>query len=72
MYSYTFAASYPDSFQVEVDPPTFKVNQAVDMKITAIKDGEVMKDYEGSFSIYVTEDNNLLQSHEATVPEGGW
>jgi hypothetical protein len=46
---YVFASSnsnLPDSFQVEVNPSTFQVNQAVDFTITAIKNGEVMKNYD--------------------------
>jgi hypothetical protein len=31
---------------VEVNPSNFQVNQAVDLTITAIKNGEVMKNYE--------------------------
>ena len=66
-------STLPDNFQVEVNPSTLKVNQAVDLTITAIKNGEVMKNYEWYFDIVVLdENNNILQSHEVTVPDGWW
>jgi hypothetical protein len=40
------AAEAPDSYQVEVTPSTMSENEFVDLKVTAIKNGEVMKDYE--------------------------
>ena len=76
LWLYVFAAwnsTLPDSFQVEVSPSSFKVNQAVDLSITAIKNGEVMKNYDGYFDIVVLdENNNILQSHEVTVPDWWW
>ena len=69
----TSTPALPDNFQVEVNPSSFKVNQAVDLTITAIKNGEVMKNYEWYFDIVVLdENNNILQSHEVTVPDGWW
>lgn len=66
-----WSATLPDSFQVEVNPSSFQVNQAVDLTITAIKNGEVMKNYEWYFTIVVSdENNNILQSHEVTLPDG--
>ncbi len=76
LWLYVFAAwnsTLPDSFQVEVSPSSFKVNQAVDLSVTAIKNGEVMKNYDGYFDIVVLdENNNILQSHEVTVPDWWW
>lgn len=76
LWLYVFAAwtaNLPDSFQVEVNPSNFKVNQPVDLSITAIKNGEVMKNYEGYFDIVVLDENrNILQSHEVTIPDGWW
>lgn len=43
----TFALGSPDSFQLEVNPATFSVNQPVDLTVKAIKNGQIMKDYEG-------------------------
>jgi hypothetical protein len=43
----TFAVGSPDSFQLEVNPATFSVNQPVDFTVKAIKNGQIMKDYEG-------------------------
>jgi hypothetical protein len=36
----------PDSFKVEVTPSEFTAEELVDLKITALKYGEVMKNYE--------------------------
>ena len=66
------SSNYPDSFQVEINPSNFEVNQAVDVKVTAIKDGQVMKNYAWDFGISVEENGVLLLSHEATVPEWWW
>ena len=43
----SFAVGSPDSFQLEVNPATFSVNQPVDFTVKAIKNGQIMKDYEG-------------------------
>ena len=75
LWLFAFASSssnYPDSFQVEVNPSNFQVNQAVDVTVTALKNGQIMTNYDWDFSISVEQDWVLLQSHEATVPEGGW
>ena len=76
LWLYVFAAwgsTLPDSFQVEVSPSSFKVNQAVDLSITAIKNGDVMKNYEWYFDIVVLdENNNIVPTHEVTVPDGWW
>ncbi|MCK9466999.1 MAG: fibronectin type III domain-containing protein [Candidatus Absconditabacterales bacterium] len=40
-------AEDPDSFLVKVDPDTFGVGQAVDITVTALKNGVVLQDYIG-------------------------
>lgn len=65
------SSNYPDSFQVEVSPSTFKVNQFVNLTITAIKNGEIMKNYDGDFTIEIREWDAFLQSYEMTVPDNG-
>ena len=63
----------PDSFQVEVNPSSFSVNEKADLTITAIKNWKIMRDYEWYFDIVVYDTNwNLLQSNSVTVPEGWW
>jgi hypothetical protein len=39
-------SSLPDFFQVEVIPNKFSVDDKVDLKVTAIKNGEVFQDYD--------------------------
>jgi hypothetical protein len=70
VYATSSAGNYPDSFQIEVNPSSFKVNEAADFTITAIKNGEIMKNYDGYFDIYLMDENNqYLQSHEYTLPD---
>lgn len=67
----TFAfADYPDSFQVEVNPSGFEVNQPVDLTIKAIKNGQIMKNYEGRLFIEIEGGN--ISPYDYTVPEDGW
>ncbi len=67
---FTSAADYPDSFQVEVNPSSFRVNQPVDLTVKAIKKGQVMKNYEGRFFIEI--EGNGISPHDYTVPEDGF
>lgn len=46
-------AASPDSFQIEVSPSSFAVNQSVDFTIKAIKKGQIMKNYTGTVYIAV-------------------
>lgn len=64
-----FAADHPDSFQVEVNPSSFAINQPVDMTIKAIKNGQIMKNFEGQIYIQVLGDG--IGVHDYTVPEIG-
>lgn len=63
------AADRPDSFQVEVNPSSFEVNQPVDMTIKAIKNGQVMKNFEGQIYIQVLGEG--IGVHDYIVPEIG-
>ena len=54
----------PDSFLVEVNPTTFIPNQAVDLTITAMKNGVVFRDY--TWMVYVSVDG--LRSSEYGLP----
>ena len=66
-------SSLPDSFKVEVIPNEFSVDDEVDLKVTAIQNGETMKSYEWYFDIMVTNANwEMLQSNKATVPDWWW
>ena len=66
-------SSLPDSFKVEVNPNEFLVDDEVDLKITAIKNGETMKNYEWYMDIVVTNaDWGLLQSDKALIPDWWW
>ena len=62
-----FAAETPDTFQVEVNPSSFEVNQPVDVTIKAIKNGKIMKNHEGNILIQVVGDGIAL--HDYIVPE---
>lgn len=64
-----FAAENPDSFQVEVIPSSFQVNQPVDVVVKAIKNDQVMKNYDGKFMIELVDNN--IKAYEYTAPEGG-
>lgn len=66
----TFAVGSPDSFQLEVNPATFSVNQPVDFTVKAIKNGQIMKDYEGRLFLEIEWDN--LSHFDYTLPEGGF
>ena len=44
--SFVFAAATPDTFFVEVSPSSFSAWESVDMTVTAMKDGEQLKEYE--------------------------
>lgn len=67
----TLAANSPDSFQVEVSPSSAEVNQFLDITITAIKNGQVMKNYDGKFWMSLEENGNLLSAYDATLPDDG-
>lgn len=57
----------PDTFQVEVNPSSFAVNQPVDVTIKAIKNGQIMKNHEGKILIQVIGDG--ISFHDYVVPE---
>lgn len=67
----TLAANSPDSFQVEVSPSSADVNQFLDITITAIKNGQVMKNYDGKFWMSLEENGSLLSAYDATLPDDG-
>ena len=73
-YANSNVASYlPDSFNVEVSPDQILVNEPVTLKVTAIKKWNIMKNYEWYFDIIVMNEYwVMLQSSEATVPDGWW
>lgn len=65
-----WAAEIPDAYQVEVTPSSFTVNQSVDLTIKALKNGQVMKNYQGSVYIELTGDLQY-KNDDYTVPNGG-
>ena len=68
-----FASGDPDSFQIEVNPPTFAVNQSVDITIKAIKNNQVMKNYvgQGFLEINGVADGKEINFKDYTVPSDG-
>lgn len=74
IYANSNVASYlPDSFNVEVIPDQILANEPVDLKVTAIKNWDIMKTYEWYFDIIVMNEYwVMMQSSEATVPDGWW
>lgn len=67
--TWAFAAEMPDSFQVEVNPSSFQVNQPVDLTIKAIKNGKIMKNYEGR--IYFEVIGEGIKSDDYILSEQG-
>ncbi len=55
LFSLGFAQSNIDWFLLETNPETFEANEAVDLTITAIKDGEVYEEYLGSVVMLIKE-----------------
>lgn len=67
--TWAFAAEMPDSFQVEVNPSSFQVNQPVDLTVKAIKNGQVMKNHEGRIFIEILGEGILR--YDYVLPEDG-
>ena len=65
---YAQQSDAPDNFQIEVSPSNFKINQPVDMTVTAIKNGQVMRWYKGTFYISVEENGKSMFS-DVTLPD---
>lgn len=65
-----WAADVPDAYQVEVSPSSFAVNQSVDLTIKALKNWQLMKNYQGSIYIELTGDFKYADE-DYTVPNGG-
>ena len=65
-------SSLPDFFQVEVIPNKFSVDDKVDLKVTAIKNGEVFQDYDWYFDIFIKDSNDYYLSDDALIPDGWW
>lgn len=62
-------AAVPAAFVVEVDPPTFAVNQSVDVTIKAVdKNGNIVKDYTNMVMI---EFDEVLQEDMYELPADG-
>lgn len=61
-------AEEPDAFLVKVEPSSFGVNEAVDVTITAVKNGVTVKDYVGDVFIEV---NGIANPDDYTVPADG-
>ena len=67
------SSSYPDAFSVEVTPETAEENQAITLKVTALKNWKIMTSYLGDFTIWIEDVyGNLIQSNESKLPDGGW
>lgn len=57
VYSFSFAATMPDSFKIEVNPTKVNLGEAVDVTISAVdKNGAVIKDYAGEVLIFSQTD----------------
>lgn len=69
-----FASGDPDSFQIEVKPSTFAVNQSVDITIKAIKNNQVMKNYIGNgfLEINGVVDGKKITYEDYVVPSDGY
>lgn len=68
------AVDLPDSFQVEVKPSSFAVNQPVDVTIKAIKNNQIMKNYVGDFYMTVlgkTDGKELILGDDYNLPAYG-
>ena len=65
-----FAADKVDNFSIEVEE-TFKIWESTDFSITAVKDGEVFKEYSGMIFIWIKESNwNYLDDAYYEVSNG--
>lgn len=67
LISVVFAAD-PDAFLLQVTPSTFGVNEAVDVTVTAVKNGQTVKDYVGDVFIEV---DGIANPDDYVVPSDG-
>lgn len=61
-------AEDPDAFLLQVTPSTFGVNEAVDVSITAVKNGQTIKTYVGDVFIEV---DGIANPDDYVVPSDG-
>ncbi len=64
--TYSFASAI-DGFIVQTHPESFSVNEAVDLEISAVKDGKIIKDYDGIVFIVI----DGIDKTEYLVPSDG-
>lgn len=72
--TWVFGIEMPDSFQVEVKPSSFGVNQPVDVTIKAIKNNQIMKNYVGDFYMTIigkSDGKELVLGDDYNLPSYG-